>query len=166
MPSLPRKGIRNRRSAARGFTLIELLVVIAIIGVLLALLVPTVQTAEATARTVVEEASAPELRQAAALTLGVTNELEAVFRENQNLLHPVTERDGEVYARGLQPLLIRIGVAQRRLEDQIIPTIDAAYPGLTAEDQLLADALRAQLLQISENNRQLIEVLSTVFGPN
>jgi prepilin-type N-terminal cleavage/methylation domain-containing protein len=164
MQPLPRERVRSRTLIRRGFTLIELLVVIAIIAVLLALLQPGMQVATDTARSVMDQASAPALKQAAARSMGVTRELDAIFRDDKELQRLMTGKRGEVNLSALQPVVTRLTSAQGRLEAQVIPALDEAYANLDPQDTALADQLRTQLVAISDRNRQLLEMFEILLA--
>jgi prepilin-type N-terminal cleavage/methylation domain-containing protein/prepilin-type processing-associated H-X9-DG protein len=75
----------HARSARRGFTLVELLVVIAIIGILVALLLPAVQSAREAAR---RTQCVNNLRQLAVATLNSADSLKRFPKGSVNVTHP------------------------------------------------------------------------------
>ncbi len=116
---LNRKNVRSSR-ACRAFTLVELLVVIAIIGVLVALLLPAVQSARAAAR---RSQCKSNMRN---LALGLLN-----YESTNHKFPPgfiIQERSEESWGWTnfilpfieQQPLYDSLGVADRRLADLFI----------------------------------------------
>lgn len=138
--------------------MIELLVVIAIIGVLIALLLPAVQSVREAATTATE-AESPALQRIGQSSVELINRLEAVYSGEREHLEPVAAKRGELKRPTVQKGKSELEIAQRQL-DQQIQLLDALLrsSSLSQNDRTRALALQEQLRLLSAQNRRFLHL--------